>query len=97
MKHQKTAVRKRPITRVPGSSTYNAHVLRKRDPKRCVVCRKPDPPRFETTLRAYLGLCRACCRSYDRARDKDVSMLSLITWAADRAWVSAQKKLKRQP
>jgi hypothetical protein len=64
---------------------------------RCIVCRQPNDTAFEETLRAYWGLCRACARSYDRARDKDATTLALITWAANRAWVSAQKKTKVQP
>jgi hypothetical protein len=64
---------------------------------RCIVCRQPNDTAFEETLRAYWGPCRACARSYDRARDKDATTLALITWAANRAWVSAQKKTKVQP
>ena len=64
---------------------------------RCVVCRRPNDTVFEETLRAYWGLCHACARSYDRARDKDVTTLALITWAARRAWVSASKKTARKP
>lgn len=44
----------------------------------CVVCRRryKDGDRF---------MCNQCGRSYDRARDKDVTIMACIIWAAKRA------------
>lgn len=55
---------------------------------RCIVC--------GASLGTSLGLCAGCSKSYDRAvaRD-DGTLLSVIAWAARRAWAHAKKKTKR--
>lgn len=52
---------------------------------KCVVC--------EASVGTSLGLCTGCSKSYDRAvaRD-DGTLLSVIAWAARRAWAHAKKK-----
>lgn len=52
----------------------------------CVVCCRP-------TARGIL--CRPCGRSYDRDRDRDMTILACIAWAARRARRFALENARR--
>lgn len=54
----------------------------------CLVCESPTEKK--------LGLCPACCRSYDKMNREDSTTYGLIKWAARRARVALHKKLKTQ-
>lgn len=57
---------------------------------RCIVC-------GASLLGTSLGLCTGCSKSYERAvASDDGTLLSVIAWAARRAWVHAKKKKKKK-